>query len=52
MLKEGDLVKLGRVKFRVRELRGSPSLGSNKNDHEKQAVNTVLFCNSNHFLTV
>ena len=41
-LNEGDVIKLGRVRFRVREVKGCPDLVSNKNDApEKQVVNTV-----------
>ncbi len=34
MLKKGDLIRLGRVKFRVRELKGSANL-VDKNSSEK-----------------
>jgi len=41
-LNEGDIIKLGRVRFRIREVKGCPDLVSNKNDApEKQVVNTV-----------
>jgi len=40
-LSEGDVVKLGRVRFRIREVKGCPDLVPNKNDTpEKQIVNT------------
>lgn len=40
-LNEGDIIKLGRVRFRIREVKGCPDLVSNKNDApEKQVVNT------------
>lgn len=36
-INEGDLVKLGRVKYRVRELKGALTLNSNKNGGKNEA---------------
>jgi len=42
-LNQGDLFKLGRVKFRIREMKGTYSPSANKdNAPEKQAVNTEI----------
>lgn len=46
-LNEGDIIKLGRVRFRIREVKGCPDLVSNKNDApEKQVVNTEADANN------
>ena len=38
---EGDLIKLGRVKFRIREMKGTPTISTNKNANksDKQTKN-------------